>query len=460
MDKSRYSTFYTLSKTYVRLSLTQFYRKWQVHKFRENVPKDVPIIFAPNHQNALIDALNTVGSTNKERQPTFMTRADVFVAWAKPFMDKCKMLPIYRQRDGGDVIAKNEAIFAECVVRLTHNESLIIFPEGNHGPKLRLRPLKKGAARIAFQAAEKAGFDLPLHVVPVGFNYDSQKNFRSDLLINYGPPIPLADFVDAYHQNPNRAYLLFTKAIQAGIESQMIHITEEKHYETIDGLRRIFSKDLVREQKGDEQDLHQRFVEEKSLIDRLQAEIKAEAPGVEKLHAETAEYLQGLKDLRIRDHVIAGGNYGLGGLLLQALGLLLGLPLHLYGVLNNYHLYRLCDYFAMKFKDEQFRSSIRHISGFALYPISYVLQTGIVWAFTNWWIALLYFISLPLSGNFAMWFSVQVKKWWSRWKVSRLSRKQDPRIKRLREIRANSWTHIQAVKPVISESAESGNILS
>jgi hypothetical protein len=113
----------------------------------------------------------------------------------------------------------------------------------------------------------------------------------------------------------------------------------------------------------------------------------------------------------------------------------------------------------MKFKDEQFRSSIRHISGFFLYPISYLLQTGIVWAFTNWWIALAYLASLPLSGNFAMWFSTQVKKWWSRWKVSRLSRKQDPRIKRLREIRANCWAHIQALAPMISQQAESGNIL-
>ena len=75
-----------------------FYRKVIVLG-RENINPDDPLIFAPNHQNALMDAL-AVLFTHKG-QPVFLARADIFkrktIAAILYFL---KILPVYRIREG------------------------------------------------------------------------------------------------------------------------------------------------------------------------------------------------------------------------------------------------------------------------------------------------------------------------------------------------------------------------
>ena len=65
----------------------------------ENIPQDGAVIFAPNHTNALQDAL-AVLSINSERK-VFVARADIFrnKKLAK-FLSFCKIMPIRRMRDG------------------------------------------------------------------------------------------------------------------------------------------------------------------------------------------------------------------------------------------------------------------------------------------------------------------------------------------------------------------------
>ena len=43
---------------------------------KKNIPKGKPVIFAINHQNALMDALTARAAM--KGQPVFMTRADIF----------------------------------------------------------------------------------------------------------------------------------------------------------------------------------------------------------------------------------------------------------------------------------------------------------------------------------------------------------------------------------------------
>ena len=86
--------------------------KWMFHRsYRhikyvgiENVPTDGAIIFAPNHTNALQDAL-AVLFINKEHK-VFVARADIFrnKRIAK-FLNWIKIMPIRRMRDGvGEVL--------------------------------------------------------------------------------------------------------------------------------------------------------------------------------------------------------------------------------------------------------------------------------------------------------------------------------------------------------------------
>ena len=85
-----------------------FYRKVIVLG-RENINPDDPVIFAPNHQNALMDAL-AVLFTNKG-QNVFLARADIFkrksIAAVLYFL---KILPVYRIRDGFSSLKGNDEI--------------------------------------------------------------------------------------------------------------------------------------------------------------------------------------------------------------------------------------------------------------------------------------------------------------------------------------------------------------
>ncbi len=186
------SIFYALLKQYVNFGLHLFFKKLIV-KGRENIPKNGPVIFLANHQNALLDALLIV--TNNQRKTHFVARADVFKKpLVKRLLKSLYMMPIYRIRDGREALKLNDHIFEECILRLSKGDCLVIFPEGNHSMERRLRPLSKGFTRIAFGALEKLPA-LDLKIILVGLNYTSHQEYRGSVSLYFGEPIAVKDHV-------------------------------------------------------------------------------------------------------------------------------------------------------------------------------------------------------------------------------------------------------------------------
>lgn len=432
MKRKLHIIYYNTLKFLIGFGLRMFYRKHDIEGYHENVPKGKPVIFAGNHQNALIDALNIVCTTQPDRQPSFMTRSDIFLPSVKPILTSFKMLPIYRLQDGGDPVKQNEEIFDTCVRRLSRKEALIIFPEGNHNRQRRLRPLKKGAARIAFLAEEASDFTLGTQIVPVGLNYSKHRNFRGDLYVKYGKPINTEDFHEAFKANPQRTLIKITQAISENMKDCILHINEKENYEAMETLRMIFEVPMTKKLGLDARKQGRVFDTAKKLIDKIETQIAENDPAWPEIAQIADQYAQKLKNHRWRDHVVAGGPYNFAGLLLTALGLVLLSPLYLFGLINNYIPYKIPDYLALKlFRDDHFHSSIRAAVALITFPFFYSLQTAIVWALTDWRWALAYFAALPLSGNFAYTYSVWVKKWYSRWKFSALSREQNPEVQQM-----------------------------
>ena len=90
----------------VRPTFYLFYRRVSVFGAK-NVPDRGPVIFTPNHQNALMDALAIL--CTKDRQPLFVARADIFQS--QPIISILhflRMLPIFRKRDGGSSSDNNQ----------------------------------------------------------------------------------------------------------------------------------------------------------------------------------------------------------------------------------------------------------------------------------------------------------------------------------------------------------------
>src|SRR3977135_4452131 len=63
-----------------------------------------------------------------------------------------------------------------------------IFPEGASPSDPKLRPLKTGAARIAFGAAAGLAQSSPIRIVPAGLYYRAKRTFRSAALLHFGEP--------------------------------------------------------------------------------------------------------------------------------------------------------------------------------------------------------------------------------------------------------------------------------
>ncbi len=123
--------FYYMIQPYVKTFFFMFYGKVEV-KGLENIPRNEPVIFAPNHQNALMDALIVLFSAPQDI--VFLARADIFnkraMAW---FLNSLKMLPVFRQRDGASELGKNVDIFDISVNVLHQRHHLCVMPEGGHG---------------------------------------------------------------------------------------------------------------------------------------------------------------------------------------------------------------------------------------------------------------------------------------------------------------------------------------
>ncbi|MEM9897021.1 MAG: lysophospholipid acyltransferase family protein, partial [Bacteroidota bacterium] len=189
-------TFYKRAKWSMKNALAIFYRKVRIEGM-DKIPRDKPLLIVSNHQNALLDPL-LVGSFFPF-PIHFLTRADVFNKRSRPYLKKLNMMPIYRIRDGFKSLSANDAVFEKCKEVFGKAESIMIFPEGNHGKHHYLRPLTKGAARLALSS--QLAIQKELLILPVGVNYFDHRTPRSTVFIKYGEPFAVQSFLEEYEEN-------------------------------------------------------------------------------------------------------------------------------------------------------------------------------------------------------------------------------------------------------------------
>ena len=170
----------------VRVLLYFNYKKIEIHGI-ENIPSG-RVIFVGNHQNGLIDPL-LIAAFNK-KPTTFYTRASVFT---NPIVSRILhylgLLPIFRFRDGGRNLRNNIELFEKgAYALLEKGEAIALFPEGNHGAKRQIRPLKKGVIRLIETIYQKDSSE-EVFLVPVGFNYLKLTKFKDEVSVRFGKPI-------------------------------------------------------------------------------------------------------------------------------------------------------------------------------------------------------------------------------------------------------------------------------
>jgi 1-acyl-sn-glycerol-3-phosphate acyltransferase len=373
-----------------------YYKRFQVIG-RRKVPRGVPIIYAINHQNALMDALAIVFGTM--RQVVFLARADIFKKkFVASLLYFLKILPIYRIRDGLRAVDQNQEVFDETIRILQYGRPMGILPEGNHQGMKRLRPLTKGAARLAMLAEESSGFKMGLKIVPVGLDYSNYFNAGSNLLVVFGEPINAADYEELYRQNPPQALVKLTEDLRPAMLKVMIHVESTEYYDAIMLATEI---GLEKELKSLRQrpTLYNKFLARKGMMEKLDEQVKLGNTLMDELRDKTADYSSSLERYRLRDRVVAGKGPLIAGFVLKALAMLLLLPIHLYGMILNYLPYALPIRLAANIKDRHFLGSVRFTAGFLFFIIWYLLiLIALCFIPAGFILKLLFFLSIPLTG--------------------------------------------------------------
>jgi len=227
-----FSYKYLALNTVVRLFMRIYYRKIYV-RGQENIPSGYPVIFAPNHKNALMDPLLILYSLPKE-QVVFMARGDVFAnKTVAKIMRFLKILPVFRMRDGIGNLGKNEEPFAEAIDTLKTNHKLCLMPEGQQIEKRQLLPLVKGMFRIGFHAQEKFGNNSGVKIVPVGIDYEDLCYAGYNVSVQFGKPIELSEYYDLYTEDQPKAYNLLREDLSPRMSELMLNITSNDYYDAI-----------------------------------------------------------------------------------------------------------------------------------------------------------------------------------------------------------------------------------
>lgn len=149
-------------------------------------------MLACNHPNSFLDAL-TVGSYF-ERPVHFLARGDAFKnPVARKVLTALKVIPIYRLNEGKEYLALNDTTFEKCTEILAEGGIVLIFSEGLCINQWKLRPLKKGTARIALNGWKLTATTKTCRILPVSLNYSSFTRFRKNVIIDFGLPVSKGD---------------------------------------------------------------------------------------------------------------------------------------------------------------------------------------------------------------------------------------------------------------------------
>lgn len=419
---------YTFGYVLVNFGSRTFYKKHQAVGV-ENIPKDKPVLFAANHQNAFMDPV-VIGI--KLKKPLYyMVRADIFkkkavarILWA------INMMPIFRQRDGGNTVKKNEAVFDKCYDLLNDKKPILVFAEGNQGKQKNLRPLQKGIFRMGLGAENKhEGIDV--HIVPVGLYYSDTVNMGAKMLIHFGKPMKIQDYTEAYKANDGITLNEMKTELSHRMSDLMIDIKNTEYYDTVHETMFDFSEEINTFEKIKGNKIIDEFHCQKGFISKAEKWIEENPEQAEVLKQNSESFTAGLKKLNLKAWLFRKEKQSV---FLPILFLILGAPLHLYGMINSYLPYKLPVLFVeKKVKDIHFHSSIKMAMSVIFFWIFWGLQIGLVAIFTDHYIWLYYFGSLIISSLFSYHYWITILKTKGKLTYNKLTKDKDATFIKLKE---------------------------
>lgn len=408
MTADRMDRFYRGVRAIAKFWVWFFFKSVDVHH-PERVPAAGPVLLCINHPNNLIDSL-LVGAVVR-RKVHYLATASLFrQPLVARFLLACGAIPVYRKQDGRDTADRNAAAFDAAFGALGRGRMVAIYPEGTTHAEARVQRIKTGAARIALgyedgrtDADPRGGVTL----VPVGLTFEARKSFKARVLVSFGPPVPVRSYLGAYHEDAPRAVDALTDAIQHAMELEVVNVERIDETALVRAIEELYREALVRELRT-ERGLGERQIDpfrlSRGIVDAVDHFRATDPARVEQLWQRIQSYRALLAACRVRDEAVRqrGEPPSLRGRVKYGWEALVGLPIFAYGTVVNALPYVIPRLIAHRVaRKETDYATTRFLAAVVAIPLFWALETWGVARLFGARAAVLFAISLPISGAIA-----------------------------------------------------------
>lgn len=396
---------YSLLRHFVDHHTFRGFRKFQVIG-RENIPEGA-CLYGSNHCNTLMDAMVILANTREKK--VFIARADIFQnPRTAKILRWLRILPIYRIRDGIGAVRDKNGDTMDQAMDVMHDEvPMYLFPEATHRTKHSLRPLSKGIFHIALGANSKYGEEKPVYIVPVGLEYGDYFRYRSTVLISYGEPINVTEFMKGREEENEAVILNELKAILRERMAKLISFIpdEDEDYEAIWELTKI----RAGRQCGP---LKKRLENNKQKIAEI-LDFKAKEPEKAKsLFEKVNDFAKQRREKKISVKSVAN-KATFGTTFLKTILVLLGLPFYVAAALVTCPIWIIAYFLLKGLKDKAFRNTANYCVEVVMHPLIMVAGITLLFCLVPWEIAALGSIFLYYSYVYFLDFNEFVRIWMS-----------------------------------------------
>lgn len=424
---------YRLLKAIVWTGIRLYYREVKVvNKHYLNI--DGPAIIIANHPNTLMDAW-MLGYANN-RRVHFMAKATFFSSPVKrKILGALGMIPINRKSDGATEGVSNKDSFEACYKLLEEGGILVVFPEGTSYLERKLRELKSGTARIALEVEHRNGGKLGLQIIPVGLNYIDASSYRGKVMVQVGKPFGVEEhLLKSYGESAGKAAKALTEQFRVALSRVFVSLETTENERLSEDIAYILD---VRKQRG------KRGVNESiGILQRISSrldEIKLVAPyQLEEVKSLTRQIQSDLLSLGVRPDLIdrkyRATMYS-RQLIQSILFMASTFPLFVFGFVHNVLPYHLIGWLLNKItKEEEYHAPLVILLGFVLYPLTYAgFIFGMSYLLPEFWLLLIYGVSLPVLGVFAHFYWRYWQHIGSKYRFSQMARKRKENFAEIKE---------------------------
>lgn len=402
---------YWFLRYYVDFVLKLSYRSI-LHVGTENIPKDGAIIYAPNHTNALMDALVILALDRKPK--VFVARADIF---RNPRLAKIfsflKIMPIMRQRDGLKEVRKNQETINKSVDVLKDKIPFCIFPEGTHLAKYSSLPLSKGIFRIAFQAQALMP-EIPLYIIPVGLKYGDFFRFRSTLRVQMGQPINVGTFMEEHAGcTPQEQMNAMKNLLTERLHSCILYIPDDEDYNAMYEVchaMQPYEMDVLQSETENRKKhrLERQFIANHTTLKRIAA-LKEREPEKARRLMELGREANALREKEGISIESVSEKTAAVSFIVRMLLVLVTLPYTLTVSVFASPLALVCKYLFTLLKDPAFRNSARYLVYLLVWPLLMLIYSVAAYSLLPWQWALpatLLLLPAPVVAH-ALWYRVR-----------------------------------------------------